>query len=94
MQRHIVAGDKSRQRRGAVLPGRGRRDRFDAGETDLAAILEAKAARVDHGGDASFALRREGATGRECRSDERRGDQRAGERNARATRVPISRRPE
>jgi hypothetical protein len=76
-----VPSNKRRQRRGAILPGRSRRDRFDAGETDLAAILEAKAARVGHGGDASFALRREGA----CRSDERRGDQRAGERNARAT---------
>ena len=37
-------------------------DRLDAGEADLAAVLEAKAARIDHGGDAAFALRLEGAT--------------------------------
>ena len=43
------------------------RDRLDAGEADLAAVLEAKAARIDHRGDAAFALRLERAAGRDAR---------------------------
>jgi hypothetical protein len=34
-----------------------RGDRLDAGETDLAAVLQAKAARIDDGRDAALALR-------------------------------------
>ena len=45
------------------------RDRLDAGEADLAAILQAKAARIDHLGDAAFALRREGASRSGGRAD-------------------------
>ena len=61
VQRHVAPGDDRRQRRGAlVLSDRGR---LDAGEADLAAVVEPKGARVDHGGDAAFALRLEGAAG-------------------------------
>ena len=62
-QRDVAAGDDRRQRRGALgLVGR---DRLDAGKPDLAAVVEAKAARIDHGGDAAFALRLERAGRRE-----------------------------
>ena len=53
----------------SVLVGR---DRLDAGEADFAAILQAKAARIDHLGDAAFALRLEGASRRGGRADARR----------------------
>ena len=36
---------------------------LDAGEADFAAVIEAKAASVDHGGDAAFALRLQRAIG-------------------------------
>ena len=36
---------------------------FDAGEADFAAVFEAKAARIEHGSDAAFALRLERAIG-------------------------------
>jgi hypothetical protein len=36
--------------------------RLDAGKADFAAIIEAKAARIDHGTNAAFALRFERAT--------------------------------
>jgi hypothetical protein len=47
------------------------RDRLDAGEADLATILQEKAARIDHGGDAALALRLERASG--CLSRTGRG---------------------
>ena len=36
---------------------------LDAGEADFAAVFEAKAAPIDHGGDAAFALRLQRAIG-------------------------------
>jgi catechol 2,3-dioxygenase-like lactoylglutathione lyase family enzyme len=39
------------------------RGRLDAGEADLATVLQAKAARIDHGGDAALTLRLERASG-------------------------------
>jgi hypothetical protein len=44
---------------------------LDAGETDFAAVFEAKAAPIDHGGNTAFALRLEQAIGRAGRSDGR-----------------------
>ena len=49
-----MSADKAALRFGAVA-----RDRLDAGEPDLAAVVETKAARIDDGGDAAFALRLE-----------------------------------
>jgi hypothetical protein len=40
--------------------------RLDAGEANLAAILQAKTARIDHSRDAALALRFEGASRRAC----------------------------
>jgi hypothetical protein len=37
--------------------------RLDAGEANLATVLQAKAARIEHGGDAALALRLERASG-------------------------------
>ena len=53
----------------AVSAGLVGRDRLDAGEPDLAAVLQAKAARIDDGGDAALALRFERASRRDRRSD-------------------------
>src|SRR5437667_726055 len=54
-QGHVAAGQDRRQRRYA--PGFFGDDRFDAGEADLAAVSQAKGARIDDLDHAAFALR-------------------------------------
>jgi hypothetical protein len=66
VQRHLAAGQKGRQRRRAV--GFFGRHRLDAGEADLATILQAKGTRIDDGGDAALTLWFEGASGRNRRT--------------------------
>ena len=61
MQRHMAPADEGRQRSPAA--GLVRSGLLDPGETDFAAVIKAKAAPVDHGGDAAFALRLERAIG-------------------------------
>ena len=61
MQRHVAAGDDGGQRCRCRWPVGS--PRLDAGEADFAAVVEAKAARIDHGGDAAFALRLKQAIG-------------------------------
>ena len=61
MQRHMTSADEGRQRDPAV--GLVRSGPLDPGEADFAAVVEAKAASIDHGGDAAFALRLERAIG-------------------------------
>src|SRR5882757_6697378 len=70
VQRHILTGDDRRQRGGAVRQVA--RDGLDAGKADFATIGEAKAARIDHRGDAAFALLLKRAWRRRRRID--RGD--------------------
>ena len=63
VQRHLAAAGDGGQRGPAAGPvGSSVRD---AGEADLAAVFEAKVARIDHGGDAAFTLRLERAIGGE-----------------------------
>jgi hypothetical protein len=67
MQRHVAAADDGGQcGSDSGLIGS---SSFDAGEADLAAVFEAKAARIDHGGDAAFTLRLERTIGRLGASD-------------------------
>jgi hypothetical protein len=60
-----VAGDDRRECRGLDRLAVAARDRLDAREDDVAAVSEAKAARIGDLGDAAFALRSEGAVGRD-----------------------------
>jgi hypothetical protein len=62
-----------------------RGDRLDAGKTNLAAILQAEAARIEDGRDASLALRFEGTVG----GDRRTGG--CGKQNDRGRRDPARR---
>jgi hypothetical protein len=66
MRRPAPRNDRS-QRRCAVRICLFTRHRFDAGKPHLAAILEAKAARIDDSSDAAFTLRFEDASRRDCR---------------------------
>ena len=66
-QGHLAPGDDRRQRRN-IFRFFGSH-RLDAGENHLAAVLEAKAARVDDGGDAAVALRLKRATRRDRRTN-------------------------
>ena len=66
-QGHLAPGDDRRQRRNiSRFFGS---HRLDAGENHLAAVLEAKTAGVDDGGDAALALRLKGATRRDRRAN-------------------------
>jgi hypothetical protein len=55
MQCHLAAGGDGGQSGPAAGPVGS--TTLDAGEADFAAVLEAKATRIDHGDDAAFALR-------------------------------------
>jgi hypothetical protein len=61
-QFYFAAGQDPGQCRCAVRRGFLRRDRLDAGKPNLAAVLEAKGARIENRGDAAPALRFEGAS--------------------------------
>ena len=61
MQRHLTAGGDGGQGGSAIGPVGSTTG--DAGEADFAAVFEAKASRIDHGGDAAFALRLQRAIG-------------------------------
>jgi hypothetical protein len=52
-------------------------DRLDAGEADLATVLQAKGARIDHSGDLALTLRFEGASGRDRRTGRGRNQHQA-----------------
>ena len=54
MQRHLAAGGDGGK--GCPAAGPVGSTTLDAGEADFAAVFEAKAERIDHGGDAPFAL--------------------------------------
>ena len=55
MERHIAAADDGDQR--SAVPRPVSSSLLDPDEADFAAIIETKAAPIDHGGDAPFALR-------------------------------------
>ena len=63
MQRHLAVGGDGGQ--GGPAAGPVGSSTLDAGETDFAAVFEAKAAAIDHGGHAAFALRLRRAVGGE-----------------------------
>lgn len=66
VQRHLAAsGDGSKGRPAA---GPVRSATLDTGEENLAAVVEAKAARIDRGGDAPFTLLLQRAFGSACAS--------------------------
>ena len=64
-----------------------RGDRLDAGETNLAAVLQAKAACIDDGGDPALALRFEGAACGVSRTNRCGQEQDCAERDLRPARV-------
>ncbi|WP_456625180.1 hypothetical protein [Bradyrhizobium sp. URHC0002] len=67
MQRHVAAAGDGGQC-GAV-PHLVGSSLLDPNEADFAAVIETKAAPIDHGGDTAFALRLERAIGGVGRSD-------------------------
>jgi hypothetical protein len=69
MQRYLAAGGDGGQCGPGASPVGS--TTLDAGETDFAAVFEAQAARIDHGGNTAFTLRLKQAIAGAGRSDAR-----------------------